>query len=122
MKYFFSNYPLHNNPDTLMSLSFKKNSLTVCTDENAYGVHNRVGKVFAIVKRKNPYDQFETMVLFKLNYNGQWYIIPAEYVRKATAEEKKQDKRNTNYWRDQGNQLNLAKITHARRVRSIHPY
>ncbi len=105
-----------------MSLSFRKNSLAVCTDENAYGVHNRVGKVFAIVERENPYDQLETMVLFKLHYNGQWYIMPACYLRKATAEEKKRDKRNTNYWKNAGQHLNLSKITYERRTRSIHPY
>lgn len=105
-----------------MSLPFKKHSLVVCTDENAYGVHTRVGKVFAIVERKNPYDQMETMVLFKLHYNGQWYIIPAVYLRKATAEEKIRDKRNTNYWKNAGQNLNLSKITYERRTRSIFPY
>ena len=105
-----------------MSLSFRKNSLVVCIDEEAYGVHNRVGKVFAIVERKNPYDQFETMVLCKLNYNGQWYIIPAVYLRKASAEEKKQDKRNDHYWKDEKRQLNLGKITYERRTTNIFPY
>jgi len=105
-----------------MPLSFNKNSLVVCIDENAYGVHNRVGKVFAIVERKNPYDQMEIMVLFKLHYNGQWYIMPACYLRKANAEEKKQDKRNANYWKNAGQYLNLSKITYERRTRSIHPY
>ena len=105
-----------------MSLSFKKNSLVICMDKQAYGVHNRVGKVFAIVERKNPYDQFETMVLFKLNYNGQWYIIPAVYLRKASAEEKKQDKRNPSYWKDEKRQLNLGKITYERRTTNIFPY
>ena len=105
-----------------MSLSFKKNSLVVCIDEDAYGVHNRVGKVFAIVERKNPSDQFETMVLFKLNYNGQWYVIPAVYLRKATTEEKKQDKRNPSYWKNQERQLNLAKITYHRKTTTIFPY
>jgi hypothetical protein len=105
-----------------MPLSFKNKSLVVCIDENAYGVHNRVGKVFAIVERKNPYDQMEIMVLFKLHYNGQWYIMPACYLRKANAEEKKQDKRNANYWKNAGQYLNLSKITYERRTRSIHPY
>ena len=84
-----------------MSLSLKKNSLVVCTDEQAYGVCNRVGKVFAIVERKNPYDRLETMALFKLNYNGQWYIIPAVYLRKATAEEKTGQAQHQQYWKDQ---------------------
>ena len=105
-----------------MSRSFKKNSIVVCTDEGAYGVCNRVGKVFAIVERKNPYDQLETMALFKLNYNGQWYIIPAVYLRKATAEEKKRDKRNDNYWITMEQHLNLSKITCERKTRSIYPY
>ena len=112
----------YNKQYSQMSLSFKKNSLVICNDEQAYGVHNRVGKVFAIVERKNPYDQFETMVLFKLNYNGQWYIIPAVYLRKASAEEKKQDKRNPSYWKDEKRQLNLGKITYERRTTNIFPY
>lgn len=117
--------PLRINPliqPTSKNMPLKKNSLAVCTDENAYGVHNRVGKVLAIVERKNPYDQLETMALFKLHYNGQCYIIPAPYLRKATAEEKKQDKRNSNYWRSAEQHLNLAKITYERRVRTIYPY
>jgi hypothetical protein len=105
-----------------MSLSFKKNTLVVCTDESAYGVCNRVGKVFAIVERKNSYDQMETMVLFKLHYNGQWYIIPAYYLRKAEPEEKTQDKRNPVYWKNAGQYLNLSKITYERKTRSIFPY
>ena len=123
LKYFLTKYPLYiTNKIPKMSLSFRKDSLVVCIDEEAYGVHNRVGKVFAIVERKNPYDQFETMVLFKLNYNGQWYIIPAVYLRKATAEEKKQDKRNPSYWKNQERQLNLAKIAYHRKTTSIFPY
>jgi hypothetical protein len=105
-----------------MSLPFKKNSLVVCTDESAYGVYNRVGKVLTIVERKNPYDQMETMALFKLHYNGQWYIIPAPYLRKPTAEEKTQDKRNPVYWKNACQYLNLSKITYERKTRSIFPY
>ena len=51
-------------------------SIQVCIDEQAYGVYERVGKVLAVVQRENPYGVFEPMALFKLNYNGQCYIIP----------------------------------------------
>tara|TARA_B100001758_G_scaffold245764_1_gene259418 strand:- start:3339 stop:3653 length:315 start_codon:yes stop_codon:yes gene_type:complete len=100
----------------------KTGSLAVCTDESAYGIINRVGKVLAIVNRKNPYDQEETMMLFKIHYNGQCYIIPDHYLRKATAEEKTQDKRNPVYWKNMNQHINLAKITWERKTRTIYPY
>ena len=105
-----------------MMAPLKKNSLVVCTDESAYGVCNRVGKVLAIVKRKNPYDQMDAMALFKLHYNGQCYIIPVPYLRKATPDEKTQDKRNHVYWKDTGRNIVLSKITHERKSRTIFPY
>ena len=97
-------------------------SIQVCIDEQAYGVYERVGKVLAVVQRENPYGVFEPMALFKLNYNGQCYIIPTHYLRKATAEEKNQDKRNSHYWNNTEQRLNLTKITWERRTRTVHPY
>tara|TARA_X000001036_G_C20655370_1_gene796710 strand:- start:1520 stop:1840 length:321 start_codon:yes stop_codon:yes gene_type:complete len=105
-----------------MSSAIKTGSLVVCVDESAYGVVGRVGKVFARVKRKNVYEQKETMVLFKLNYNGQHYIIPLYNVRRATDEEKQRDKRNPVYWKDTGRTLVLSKITHERKTRTIFPF
>ena len=97
--------------------SFRTGSIVVCTDQRCDGTFSRVGKAIAIVER-----QGESITLFRLHYNGQYYIIPTQYLRKATTDEKKYDKKCTSSWARTPSRLNLASVYKVQRPTSCSPY
>jgi hypothetical protein len=64
--------------------------------EHMPGLDGRVGKVLRIVTRGN-----HELCVFKLHYNGERYVVPSEFLVTPTTEEKKLDKKNSTYWRDE---------------------
>ena len=95
----------------ITSQKLRKGSLVVATDETCDGIFGRVGKAIEIVERSN-YGDYESMTVFKMNYNGQVYVIPTKNIRKATAEEKRRDPKNNYYWNNSSvsNYINLSKV------------
>lgn len=78
-------------------------------------IYNRVGKVLEIVEREAsgyPLEVrfYEKIAVFKLHYNGQLYMVPLAHLRKATNEEKRADPRESNYWRNSEQSINLSKV------------
>ena len=51
-------------------------------------------------EEKEPEVKFENICVFKLHYNGYLLWVPERLLRPATAEEKKHDKKDTNYWKN----------------------
>ena len=69
----------------------------------------RVGKIVKKVKRTNRETGEELEAcLFKLHYNGSFYLAPTEAFETATKEDRKQDKRNAHYWRNEHQSLTGA--------------
>lgn len=97
--------------------SYRTGSIVIATNENCCGTYKRVGKAIAIVTRDN-----ESMTLFRLHYNGQYYIIPSGQLRKATLDEKKYDKKDKSYWNKRGTGINLARIYNVTSPTSCMPY
>ena len=93
---------------TIMT-TFRTGSFVVATDTTCHGTYNRVGKAVAKVQRINPLNVYEEMTLFRMNYNGQYYIIPSNQLRKATSEEKKKDRKDDSYWQ-KNTYINLSQI------------
>tara|TARA_B100000073_G_scaffold254444_1_gene214459 strand:+ start:480 stop:830 length:351 start_codon:yes stop_codon:yes gene_type:complete len=63
----------------------------------------RVAKVLNIVERRDETDANSELVkiaLVKLHYNGYLFTVPVSQLRKATDVEKREDKKNENYWRN----------------------
>ena len=89
--------------------TFRTGSFVVATDTTCHGTYNRVGKAVAKVQRINPLNVYEEMTLFRMNYNGQYYIIPSNQLRKATSEEKKKDRKDDSYWQ-KNTYINLSQI------------
>ncbi len=42
-----------------------------------------------------------TICMVKLHYNGQLYLCPEDQLERATPEDRKNDKKNENYWRNE---------------------
>ncbi|MBM72579.1 MAG: hypothetical protein CL847_07335 [Crocinitomicaceae bacterium] len=42
-----------------------------------------------------------TICMVKLHYNGQLYLCPEDQLERATSEDRKNDKKNENYWRNE---------------------
>ena len=101
--------------------TFRTGSLVVATDTACDGTYNRVGKAVAKVRRINPLNVYEEMTLFRMNYNGQYYVIPSDRLRKATSEEKKQDRKDDSYWR-QNNCIRLSQIYWVARPTTYVPF
>ena len=75
-------------------------SLVMCPQEDDY---ERVAKILNIVERQDESDANSVPVkiaLVKLHYNGYLFTVPVSQLRKATAAEKRGDKKNENYWRN----------------------
>ena len=65
-------------------------------------LNGRVGKIIAKVSRKNPLTgYYHDIYVFKLHYNGSYYISPQKYFETATKDDRKQDPRNDTYWRNE---------------------
>ena len=65
-------------------------------------LNGRVGKIIAKVSRKNPLTgHYHDIYVFKLHYNGSYYISPQEYFETATKDDRKLDPRNDTYWRNE---------------------
>ena len=105
---------------TIMT-TFRTGSFVVATDTACDGTYNRVGKAVAKVRRINPLNVYEEMTLFRMNYNGQYYVIPSDRLRKATSEEKKQDRKDDSYWR-QNNCIRLSQIYWVARPTTYVPF
>lgn len=97
--------------------SIRTGSIVVCTDERCDGTFHRVGKAIAIVEREG-----HSMTLFRLHYNGQYYVIPTVNIRKATTDEKKRDKKCTSSWAQTPSRLNLAWVHNVNRPTTCAPY
>ena len=64
---------------------------------------HRVAKILNIVERRDESDANSEPVkiaLVKMHYNGYLFTVPVSQLRKATAAEKRGDKKNENYWRN----------------------
>jgi hypothetical protein len=64
-------------------------------------LNGRVGKIIAKAHTKNPLTgHHHEMCIFKLHYNGYYYITPQEYFETATKDDRKLDPRNDTYWKN----------------------
>ena len=97
--------------------SIRTGSIVVCTDERCDGTFRRVGKAVAIVEREG-----HSMTLFRLHYKGQYYVIPTVNIRRATADEKKRDKKSPSEWAQTPSRLNLAWVHKVNRPTTCAPY
>jgi len=62
----------------------------------------RVGKILRKVIRRDPNtDENVEICLFKLHYNGSVYITPVECLDPVDSDDRKKDKRNMTYWRNE---------------------
>ena len=103
--------------DRCIMVSFRTGSIVICTNERCDGTFHRVGKAMSILEREG-----ESMTLFRMHYNGQYYIIPTGQLRKATLEEKKCDKKCPTSWARTPSRLNLACVYKVQRPTSCTPY
>lgn len=102
-----------NEPKQRVAAKFRTNSIVTAIDSTCDATFQRVGKALAIVERTPPHGgKRESMTIFKLNYNGQLYVIPSKYLRKARVDEKKNDPRNQMYWKNMGEHINLTHVSH----------
>ena len=89
--------------ETIMAQSIttiRVGSLVMCPQEDDY---ERVAKILNIVERQDESDANSEPVkiaLVKLHYNGYLLTVPVSQLRKATDAEKREDKKNENYWRN----------------------
>jgi hypothetical protein len=97
---------------------FRTGAVVVAVDNTCCSTFQRVGKAIAIVDRPVPEHWMtsprvsESMTVFKLNYNGQMFIIPTKDLRPATTDEKRDDPRNETYWKNVGKNMNLSRVLH----------
>lgn len=111
------NVPCNGTVYHTIMASLRTGSIVVCTNERCDGTFRRVGKAMAIVEREG-----HSMTLFRLHYNGQYYVIPTEQLRKATPEEKKRDKKSPSEWAQTPATLNLSRVYKVNRPTTCAPY
>jgi hypothetical protein len=65
-----------------------------------------VGKIMKKVLRTDPETgEEEELCIFKLHYNGSFLLAPTHLFETPTKEEKREDKRNAPYWRNEHQSL-----------------
>tara|TARA_B100001057_G_C22314965_1_gene743530 strand:+ start:67 stop:408 length:342 start_codon:yes stop_codon:yes gene_type:complete len=72
-----------------------------------------VGKIMKIVERQIENEEEGVMIkiaVVKLHYNGEMFMVPLHQLRKATDQEKKADKKNENYWKNQSQNISGVDI------------
>ena len=101
--------------------TFRTGTFVMAMDGVCDGTYHRVGKAIAKVQRKNPFNEYQEMTLFRMNYNGQYYIIPSDRLRPATQDEKKGDPKDMHYWQ-KNISINVTQIHWVSRPTSYVPY
>lgn len=94
-----------------------KSKTTMVRNGSIQKLNGRVGKIIAKVSRKNPLTgQYRDIYIFKLHYNGEYYISPNDFFETATKEDRKNDPRNENYWRNEYSMI-VGRIYYTERAR-----
>ncbi len=69
-------------------------------------LNGRVGKIIKKVQRKNILTgTYHEICVFKLNYNGSYYISQPQFFEPATKEDRARDPRNEHYWANEHNAI-----------------
>jgi hypothetical protein len=70
-----------------------------------------IAKVLHIVPRKNPNNgTYEDMSVVKLHYNGYLFIAPRRLLEKPSLQEKRADPKESFYWKNADQRLNLTRV------------